>query len=284
MSDEFEAVVTEAAKKFFRTHKALALRLITKATKLNELKSKFKASKEVSSALSKVKKTGLPPNYAPPHKSVKVPDRELLIVEGDSAAGGLRKVRLPSQGLLPLTGKIANILKMKSAKALASKAIISIMAALGFEPKAADPLKKLNVGRIICLADADPDGCHINSLLLTLFYKIMPEAFDRGLIFVADMPEYIAQVKDQLITGSTQEEVKGKLAKAKLKAVVKHLKGWGEADPQVLKILAVDPSRKLIRIKALSSEDHVEFVKVMSTDVEARREALGISEETHHEE
>ena len=283
MTSEFEAVITAAAKKFFAKNKAMAARLCERAAKLNELKTKFKASKEVVTALSKQKKVGMPPNYAPPHRSVPIHDREMFIVEGDSAAGGFRKVRQPQHGLLPLFGKIANVEKMKTAKALATKAIVLIMAAINYDPKAADPLTKVNVGRIVCLADADADGGHINSLLLSLFKKLMPEAYDRGMIYVADMPEYMAQAKGHLIIGDSQQEVKDKLDKLGLKATVKHFKGWGEVDPAILKVLAIDPTRKLLQINPISSEDGVEFSKVMASDVEARREALGISEEQHHE-
>ena len=284
MASEFEASVLEAATKFFRKNKALAGRLCERAARLNELKGKFKASREVTSALAKAKKAGMPPNYAPPHRSVPIRDRELFVVEGDSAAGGFREVREPKHGLLPLSGKIANALKMQSVKTLASAAIISLLSALGYDPRAEDPLKKLQIGKMICMADADSDGCHINSLLLTLIFKLCPEAFAAGIIFVADMPEYIAQHKGKLYTGSTQAEVREKLVAAGVKGVTpKHLKGWGEVDAGILKILAIDPTRKLIQISAVTTEDSVEFIKVMSKDVEARREALGIKEEQHNE-
>lgn len=156
---DFEKELTVATKKFFNDNKALAQRLCERATKINELKSKFMASKAVAGALNKLKREGMPHNYAAPDARTKVEDRELFIVEGDSAAGGVRKTKNPWQALLPLTGKIMNVMKAKSAdKALASKAIINILGAIGFDPKAADPLAKLTVGKIILLADPDPDG------------------------------------------------------------------------------------------------------------------------------
>lgn len=85
MGKDFEAQIFEAAKKFFAANKAMAKRLCDRAAKINELKTKFKASKAVATELNKVKRQGLPPNYAPPHKTVPIKDRELLIVEGDSA-------------------------------------------------------------------------------------------------------------------------------------------------------------------------------------------------------
>jgi DNA gyrase subunit B len=192
------------------------------------------------------------------------------------------KDRDTNQALLPLSGKIMNVLKAKGGKGLESKAIISILAAMGYDPKAPEPLKKLQVGKIVCLADADADGGHINSLLLTLFYKVMPEVFEAGLVYMADMPEFMAQVKGKLVVGNSQSEVKNKLkVLGSPNVLVKHIKGWGEVDSSVLKILAVESTRKLIRIKPITTEDEVLFEKIMANDVESRREALGIKEEQH---
>lgn len=266
MGKEFEAQVLVAATKFFKANKAMAKRLVDRAAKIAELKGKFKASKAVATALNKMKRNGLPPNYAPPHRDVPIKDRELLIVEGDSAAGGLRQVRARNQALLPLTGKIFNAWKAKGDKALLSKAIINILTAIGFDPKAEDPLRKLQVGRIIYLSDADPDGHHINSLLNALTSRYMPNAYDLGLIYVADMPEFYSISKGQLFVGSTLSEVQAKLKKAGSKAEVSHAKGWGEVDPEVLRILVASPARRLIKIDSLSPEDLRIFRGLMGKD------------------
>lgn len=273
MGKEFEELVLADAKKFFNSNKALAKRLCERACRINELKHKFKASKAVATELNKVKRQGLPPNYAPAHKSVPVKDRELFIVEGDSAAGGFRKVRAKNQALLPLSGKIMNSLKTKGDKALLSKAILNILGAIGFDPKQADPLKKLQVGKVICLSDADPDGAHINCLLNALFSKYLPGMYDEGMVYVADMPEFYSIHKDQIFVGDTLSEVQAKVKKAGAKSEVLHAKGWGEVDSQVLKILAVDPSRRLIKVKPLSANDYQVFNNLMGkADVETTGE------------
>ena len=263
MGKDFEEMVFAVAKKFFASNKAMAKRLCDRASKINELKTKFKASKAVATELNKVKRQGLPPNYAPAHRSVPIAERELFVVEGDSAAGGLRKVRQRHQALLPLKGKILNCIKAKGDKALLSQAVLSILGALGFDPKQADPLKKLQIGKIIFLADADPDGSHINCLLHVLIARYLPGMYDAGMVYVADMPEFYSIVKDQIFTGDKLSEVQAKLKKAKLKGDVLHAKGWGEVDPQVLKILAVDNSRRLIKINPLTDEDKTKFFGLM---------------------
>lgn len=264
MGKEFQQLIQDAAEKFFASNKAMARRLCDRAAKINELKNKFKASKAVATELNKVKRLGMPHNYAPAHKSVPIRDRELMVVEGDSAAGGIRKVRQRHQALLPLSGKILNVQKAKGDRALISKAIISILGAIGFDPKQKDPLTKLQIGKVICLADADPDGSHINCLLLTLFAKYLPGMFDMGMIYVADMPEFYAIHKDQLFVGDSLSEVQQKIAKAGVKTDIFHAKGWGEVDPQVLKILAIDDeTRKLIKINPITAEDRMRFMSQM---------------------
>lgn len=264
MGDEFMALVKKDADAFFKANKALAKRLCDRATKIGELKDKFKNSKAVAKALSDLKRHGMPANFAPAHKSVPVKDRELIILEGASAAGPLRQVRAKHQAILPLKGKILNVSKVTQARALSSKDILNILGALGFDPKAEDPLSKLQVGRVILLADPDPDGHHINCLLLTLFSKYLPGMFDRGMIFVADTPEFYSIVKDQIFVGDTLSEVRKKLDKAKAKGEVNHVKGWGEVDPQVIKKWAVDEdSRKLIKMEPLSAEDRAVFNALM---------------------
>jgi DNA gyrase subunit B len=264
MGKDFEELVLADAEKFFKSNKAMAKRLCDRAAKINELKNKFKSSKAVATALGKVKRQGLPPNFAPAHKSVKPADRELIIVEGASAAGPLRQVRQKHQALLPLKGKIMNVQRAKGDKALLSRDILNILGAMGFDPKAEDPLAKLQIGKIICLADPDPDGHHINCLLLTLFKTYLPGMFERGMIYVADTPEFYAISKDQIFVGDKLSEVRAKLEKAKIKADVFHVKGWGEVDAQVVKKWVIDTdSRKLIKLNALSAEDKTVFGRLM---------------------
>lgn len=154
---DFEKVLEAAAVSFFKKNKALAVKLCEKASKLSELRSQFKASKKMISAINSAKKKGMPVKYSPYDSKSKLEDRELLIVEGLSAAGGLRKVRNSYQAIYPIKGKIFNLAK-NTAKGLESEEIINILSAIGYDPKAEDPISKLQVGRVICLADADDDG------------------------------------------------------------------------------------------------------------------------------
>ena len=277
---EFEELLVDQFTKFFKSNKALAMRLCEKASKLGALRTQFKASKKVVQALNQVKRKGMPSKYAPYDARTKVQERELLIVEGESASGGLREKRKPYQALAPLKGKISNAAK-NGQKVLESEEVIMILGALGFDPKLDDPMRKLQVQKIICLADPDPDGCHINSLLLTLFYKYLPQLFNEGRIFVADVPELYAQYKDNLVMGDTLSEVQAKLQelKAPKTTPIHHIKGWGEIDASLMDVLAVNPeTRKLIQIKPIEHRDTVEFVACMNDDVAFRRKMLNLPE------
>ena len=170
---DFEELMTKEFETFFRKNKSLAMRLCEKASKLSELRSQFKASKKVVQALNAVKRKGMPAKYSPYDSRTKIEDRELLIVEGESASGGLREKRKPWQALCPLKGKISNSFK-NGQKTLESEEVLMILGALGFDPKADDPLKKLQIEKVICLADPDPDGPLVGNTLIPTNKGLMP--------------------------------------------------------------------------------------------------------------
>jgi DNA gyrase/topoisomerase IV subunit B len=171
-----DKLIVEATK-FFKENKALALRLCEKATKINELKTQFNMSKKAVADLNKVKRLGLPAKYAGFDPKTKVHDRELFLTEGDSATGKLKEARFPFQAILPLRGKIMNALKPSKKKTpLDSEEVINILAAIGYDPKAADPYSKLTMGKIICLADPDPDGPFVGETLIRIKESNTPDA------------------------------------------------------------------------------------------------------------
>ncbi|MDN3109727.1 hypothetical protein P0E68_13740, partial [Enterococcus faecalis] len=135
---EFEAMLVAEATKFFNGNKALAQRIADRATRMNELKSKFTMSKKAASDLNKIKRQGLPAKYASYDLKTKVEHRELFLLEGDSAAGKVREARFPYQAILPLRGKVLNAMRQPE-KALESEEILNILAAIGYDVNAADP-------------------------------------------------------------------------------------------------------------------------------------------------
>jgi DNA gyrase/topoisomerase IV subunit B len=119
------------------------------------------------------------------------------------------------------------------------------------------------------MADADADGRHINCLLNALVARYMPGMYELGIVYVADMPEFYSITKGQLFVGETLSAVQAKLKAAKLKGDVLHAKGWGEVDPEILRILIASQARKLIQIEPMSAEDRSIFMGLMGRDVDA---------------
>jgi DNA gyrase/topoisomerase IV subunit B len=273
-------ILTTAASEFFDANKALAQRIAENATRMNELKSKFTLSKAAASRLNAMRRGGLPAKFASWNPASKPEHRELFLVEGDSAAGTAKEARFPYQGILPLRGKIANALKKTEAATLESEEIIAILAAIGFDINAADPYARLQVGKIICLADPDPHGKHINLLLLALFYKYLPDLFARGMVYVMNAPEFYAEYKDEILIGDGISEVRSKLndAGAPASVHIRHVKGYGELPKEFMEMLCMNPrTRRLIRITVSDAETN--FVRVMNEDVAYRKELLDLPRE-----
>jgi DNA gyrase subunit B len=263
-----------AFKTFFDKNKKLAATLCEQAMKLKGLKEQFAKNKAAMRELNRAKTMGLSAKFASAPRA-KPHERETYLVEGDSAGGTAKQARDKGfQEVLPLKGKIINTMRATPEKALASEEVIGILAAIGYDPKARDPMQNLRTGAIMMLADPDPDGKHINSLNCTLIYKYLPELFERGMVYVVDAPEYYARVKGAVITGDTLEEVRAQVPKG---TDIQHIKGWGQINADVLEPLAFNPAtRRLVQLQAIKQGDQVEFVKLMGEDPEYRRELLGV--------
>lgn len=183
------------------------------------------------------------------------------------------------QELLPLKGKILNAMRADDEKVLLSQEVVYILSMIGFDAKSEDPMRTLRVGKIISLVDPDPDGAHINSLILALLWKYMPNLYRQGLVYVTDSPEYYAKYKDDYVFGSSVQDMLRKLEKlgAPKSVEIHHIKGWGEIDATLMRRVAFDPStRTLSRLSADSKEDTDRFLALMSNNPEARKILLGV--------
>ena len=204
--------------------------------------------------------------------------RELFLVEGESAGGTAKFARdRKFQEILPLKGKILNVMRTKPAKALSSEEVKFILVGLGYDPKSPEPTKNLRVSKLIFLADPDPDGGHINTLLCTLIAKFLPEMYNNGQIYLVYSPEYTTVVDGVRYYGSSVEDLTSKLPEGKKPKNILHIKGWGEVNPDVLSELAFNPeTRKLYQVKGVEDSEMKEFVRLMSDDTEYRKKLLGI--------
>ncbi|MBS3078892.1 DNA topoisomerase (ATP-hydrolyzing) subunit B [Candidatus Pacearchaeota archaeon] len=198
--------------------------------------------------------SGLPGKLAD-CSSKKIERTELYIVEGDSAAGSSKMARDKEfQAILPLKGKILNVEKSNPTKALSSEEIINLITAIGTGIKENFDISKLRYNKVIIMTDADVDGSHIRTLLLTFFYRYVPELIESGNIYVAVSPLFrIRKGKDMYVY--SEEELKKALDKLGGKADVQRFKGLGEMNPTQLWDTTMDPERRIL--KRVTIEDAV---------------------------
>ncbi len=207
---------------------------------------------------------------------------ELYLVEGDSAGGSAKQGReRQNQAILPLRGKIINVEKARIDKVLSNEEIRTIITALGCGIKDDFDLGKTRYHKIIIMTDADVDGAHIRTLLLTFFFRQMPELIDAGYIYIAQPPLYrVSRGKEEFYAYDEAERemytdrISG--GDARKNVYVQRYKGLGEMNPEQLWSTTMDPERRTIL--RVGMEDAVMadqiFQTLMGDAVEPRREFI----------
>jgi DNA gyrase/topoisomerase IV subunit B len=262
---------------FFKKHKAQVANAIASAERLYALHEQYKHDTDLSKALAAPKgKSNLPAKLVPclhakPH------ERELFILEGDSAISASKASRDKKfQELLPIRGKILNVVN-NARSAIDNEIVKDLLAAIGYTKDDPD-FEKSRVGKIIIATDADSDGCHIQILLIGLLYTYVPAAFRKGMVHVVNLPLYVRKNGKEMVFGNTLKEVgaseKGALGKHGKDGVIVRMKGLGELNPAEMKILVYDKTRDLVKLSPLRKEEMHDFRALLSSNPEMRKRML----------
>ncbi len=199
---------------------------------------------------------------------------ELFIVEGDSAGGSAVEGRNSTyQAILPLWGKMLNVEKARVDKVYGNDKLTPVVIALGTGIAENFDIEKLRYDKIIIMADADVDGSHIRTLLLTFFFRFMPELIETGHVYLAQPPLFRIAKGKQTFDVFTDEEKAQKIAELGGNADVQRYKGLGEMNPDQLWETTLDPERRtLLRVNIEDAEKADEtFTMLMGEEVEPRR-------------
>jgi len=248
-----------------------------------------KARKAARAARQTVLRKGVLDGLALPGKladcSSRIPEEsELYIVEGESAAGSSKQGRNRKfQAILPLRGKILNVERSRLDKILSSKEIKSLIIALGTAVAEDFDLNKLRYHRIVLMADADSDGNHIKTLLLTLFYRYFQPIIEQGYLYVAQPPLYKIQAGKRIeyaYTDNDKQEILSDIQKDKktIGISVQRYKGLGEMNPSELWETTMNPENRIllkITIEDAKNADRI-FDILMGDEVMPRKKFIQI--------
>ena len=274
------SILSEQLKYFLEQNPQVAKIICEKAVLAQRARDAARKARDLTRRKTALDGMSLPGKLA--DCSDKNPENcEIYIVEGDSAGGSAKTARSrATQAILPLRGKILNVEKARLDKVLVNKEIQAMITAFGTGIHEDFDIEKLRYHKIIIMTDADVDGAHIATLLLTFIYRFMPELIKKGYVYLAQPPLYRVEKNKKFWYAYSDEELNNILQEIGRdnNNKIQRYKGLGEMDAEQLWDTTMDPEKRiLLRVNLdedSASEIDLTFTTLMGDQVEPRREFI----------
>ena len=274
-----DSIVSEQLTYFLEQNPTVAKTICEKSVLAQRAREAARKARELTRRKTALEGSGLPGKLA--DCSEKDPTKcEIYIVEGDSAGGSAKTARSrATQAILPLRGKILNVEKARLDRILSNNEIRAMITAFGCGISEDFDISKLRYHKIIIMTDADVDGAHIATLLLTFFYRFMPELIKQGYVYMAQPPLYKIDKNKNVRYAYSDDELNEFLDEIGRDGVkIQRYKGLGEMNADQLWDTTMDPEKRiLLRVtidEEESSEIDLTFTTLMGDKVEPRREFI----------
>lgn len=269
-----DSIVSEGLSEYFEENPVISKKIIEKSIMASRAREAARKARELTRRKNALEVSSLPGKLA--DCSVKDPEQaEIYLVEGDSAGGSAKQGRdRRFQAILPLRGKILNVEKARLDKILNNEEIRTMITAFGSGIGAEFDISKRRYGKIIIMTDADVDGAHIRTLLLTFFYRYMKPLIENGHVYIAQPPLYqIRKGRSHWYTYSDEELVQKLDEIGRDGITVQRYKGLGEMNPEQLWETTMDPEKRTVLQVQLREAEEADaiFTVLMGDKVEPRR-------------
>ena len=278
-----DGVVSEQLTYYLEQNPSVAKAIIEKSVLAQRARAAARKARDLTRRKTALDGLSLPGKLA--DCSSKNPEEcEIYIVEGNSAGGSAKDARnKATQAILPLRGKILNVEKARLDRIYGNAEIRSMITAFGTGIHEEFDISKLRYHKIIIMTDADVDGAHISTLLLTIIYRFMPELIKQGYVYLAQPPLYKLEKNKRIWYAYSDEELNEILKEVgrDQNNKIQRYKGLGEMDAEQLWETTMDPERRiLLRVtmnEEMTSEIDLTFTTLMGDQVEPRREFIELN-------